>query len=150
MRTILALFAGIAILASGMVFPAWAGSSTVSVQVRATILPWMQFSTKQHRYSYHVTDEDIRRGYLDLPHSLTVDLATNIIGVIDLGIFSNGPGDVIVGEAGAPGGFKESLRIENMYPGMASSKVMDIRVMLSAGMQPGAYPLDLTITPLVN
>ncbi len=127
-------------------FPALAASSSTTLHVSATVLPWMQFSAVQHRHSYRVTDEDTRRGYLDLPQAIFVDLRSNIQGIIELGVLGNGPAEITVALPGSRN-FSENCRIEARETGASFSGTLDVRVLLPADLMAGVYPLEIVLAP---
>lgn len=124
--------------------PAAASSATLNVQ--ATIRPWLKFSASQPFGSYQVTEQDIRRGYLDLPQALTLQMQTNIPEEVSFEITSNGPERIFLHENGS--GMAGALVIAGNHPAVPVTRVLDLRIMLPANARTGTYPLQVALAPM--
>ena len=71
------LFAAILLAAN----PTFAATSA-RLQVSATVLPFVSFNASQHVTAYQVTSDDMKRGYIDLPNAITVNIKTNLNGEV--------------------------------------------------------------------
>ena len=125
--------------------PAQATSSSASVRVQATIRPWLKFSATQLTSSYRVTADDIRRGHVDLPQAITIQMQTNIPEEIRFDIASGGPERILVGDAGSLPA--DAFRITGTHPATPVTRTLDMRVVLPAGIAEGIYPLQVALAP---
>lgn len=55
-------------------------ATSARLQVSATVLPFVSFNATQHVTTYQVKSDDLIRGYIDLPNSITVNVRTNLNG----------------------------------------------------------------------
>jgi hypothetical protein len=113
--------------------PCLAASSAV-LQVSATIRPWVEFKAVQHMYSYRITAADLRRGYVDLAGSISLEVRTNIPRDISIR-FSSENGERILFRESAGGSFFENEY--RLYPAHLSAmetiiRKIDSRIMLTA------------------
>jgi hypothetical protein len=125
--------------------PAQANSSSAVVRVQATIRPWLKFSATQLASTYQVTAEDIRRGHIDLPQAITVQIQTNIPEEIHFDIASGGPERILVGDGGSIP--TDAFRITGAKPAVPVTRTLDMRVVLPAGTTEGTYPLMVALAP---
>jgi hypothetical protein len=129
--------------------PTTARAASATLRVQATIRPWMQFSAHQHQSFFRVTAKDIRRGYIDLPRALSVDLRTNIQDRIRLDLINDGPEEILVSNAGSgnfgPG--REALSISAPAAGVPVTRNLDLRVLLPGREKEGLHPLQVTLSP---
>lgn len=147
MRIANLVIAGILAFASALPWapPAQANASSAVVRVQATIRPWLKFSATQTAHSYRVTAEDIRRGHIDLPQAITVQVQTNIPEEIHFDIASGGPERVLVGDGGSIP--SDVFRIAGARPAVPVTRTLDMRVVLPAGTTEGTYPLMVALAP---
>jgi len=146
-----ALYIAIAFSATTLVAsPSFAGTSA-RIQVTATVLPFVRFSAVQHVASYQVNSEDIKRGYIDLPHSLTVNVSTNLNGGVPVVVDNWGSNQLLVKESGAGNfsGNSFTLNTAGYRPNTLISKNFDSRVVLPANSQEGVYPLTISMMPTI-
>jgi hypothetical protein len=132
-------------------YPAFAATSA-RIQVTATILPFLNFNATQHIATYHVSSEDLKRGYVDLPNAITVNVRTNVSGGVPV-IVDNwgGGGRVLVKESGT-GNFRESsftLNTAGYRANSLISKNFDSRIVLPADAKEGMYTFNISMTPAI-
>ncbi len=120
--------------------------SSAPLQVRATIRPWIKFAATPRVASYLVTEEDIRRGFIDLPGALTLNVQTNIGEAIRFDISSNGPERILAHEGGSA--LTDTVRIKGQYPAIPIGRLLDMRVVLPEGTQEGTYPFQVAVEPV--
>jgi hypothetical protein len=133
--------------AAFMAMPSFAATSSAKILVTATVLPYVNFNAAQNVSTYQVRSEDLQRGYVDLPGSITVNLKTNTQNGVHVMIENWGGGKVLVSESGT-GIFTESqltLNSAGYRPGTQISKRYDSRIMLPADAQEGTYPFDIAM-----
>ena len=130
--------------------PSFAGTSA-KLQVTATVLPFVRFSAVQHVATYQVSSDDIKRGYIDLPHSLTVNVSTNVNGGVPVVVDNWGNNQLLVKESGTGNfsGNSFTLNTAGYRPNTLISKNFDSRVVLSANSQEGVYPLTISMMPAI-
>jgi hypothetical protein len=120
-----------------------AHAASTSVRVTARVLPWLNVSAIPHVSSYRVDAEDIQRGFVDLPNSLSIQLATNLRSDIDLSLSSFGPERVLVGSANSG---SDIIRIEAQASNLPVLHEVDLCVILPSDIEQGNYPLQLNIS----
>jgi hypothetical protein len=130
--------------------PSWASlaqadSASAVVRVQATIRPWLKFSATQPTSSYRVTAEDIRRGHIDLPHAITIHFQTNILEEIRFGIASGGPEKILLQ---TDHGLADAVRLAGEHPAIPITRVLDMRIVLPAGVREGTFPLHVALVPV--
>jgi hypothetical protein len=131
-------------------YPAIAATSA-RIQVTATVLPYVNFNAAQHVLTYHVNSQDLKRGYVDLPKVITVNLKTNIKGGVPVFVDSFCGGRLMIRESGT-GNFKENsftLDTAGFLPNTMISKNYDSRIMLPADAREGVYSFNITMTPAI-
>lgn len=136
-------FAGL-LLCAALLTPSPANAASTSVRVSARILPWLDVSATPLVSSYRVDNEDIRRGFVDLPNALSIRLATNLRSDIDLNLSSFGPERIVVGGNESFG--SDLLRIPAPPGNEPVISNLDLRVILSDDMQEGDYPLQVNVS----
>lgn len=140
----------IAALALSGAGPCFAASSA-TLQVSATVLPFVSFHAVQHVASYRVNGDDIKRGYVDLPASVTVKVRTNLAAGVPVAFESTGEARVLIRESGrsdfAAGFF--TLDTGNYRPNTPISKSYDFRVLLPSESKDGTYPLNISMAPTI-
>ncbi|HXV19886.1 MAG TPA: hypothetical protein VD811_02705 [Desulfuromonadales bacterium] len=125
--------------------PAQATSASAVVRVQATIRPWLKFSATQPANSYRVTAEDIRRGHIDLPQSITIQMQTNIREEIRFDVASGGPEKILLQ---TDNGLTDAVRLAGEHPGLLITRVLDMRIVLPADVHEGIYPLQVALVPV--
>jgi hypothetical protein len=126
-------------------FPAQAASASAVVRVQATILPWLKFSATQPASSYRVTAEDIRRGHIDFPQAITIQMQTNIREDIRFDVASGGPERILV-QTGS--GLADGVRVDGGGPTLPVTRVLDLRIVLPLDVREGTYPLQVALMPV--
>ncbi len=126
--------------------PPDAAASSFTVNVHATVLPWLQFSARQNVHTFEVTEDDIRNGYIDLPGSVSIEYRSNMQGEIDLEVLSGGAEWIGIREKGR-GLFSETYRLETLQGGAPVFRTLDVRVILNKETRTGAHPLQLSLAP---
>lgn len=123
-------------------------AATSTIHVSATVLPWVNFNAEQHVISYRVTDEDLKRGYIDLPASVTVHLKTNVKKQVAIFVQNTGSERIAIRLAGS-GRFLEDFVTINSAEykvGEMISSSMDTRVIFSGESKEGTYTLNIPLT----
>lgn len=120
-----------------------ANAASTSIRVSARILPWLEVSAVPQVSSYQVDAAAIQRGYVDLPGSLSIRMATNLREEIDLNLSSFGPGRVLVDNGSFPGA--DIIQMEGLNSTQPVTRNFNLRVMLPANMEQGDYPLHLNV-----
>lgn len=124
---------------------AQADSASAVVRVQATIRPWLKFSASQPTSSYQVTAEDIRRGHIDLPQAITIQMQTNIREEISFNITSGGPEKILFQ---TDSGLADAVRLTGEHPAIPITRVLDMRIVLPADVREGTYPLQVALVPV--
>lgn len=126
-------------------------SSSANLHVSATIFPRVNLRVNQHIMNYQVHNEDILKGYIDLPSSITVSLKTNTKSRIPLVIDNWEDGKVLVRESGAAG-FTGNVFTVDTTGNRTNEPVnrnYDLRIMLPAEAREGIYPLNISVTAAI-
>lgn len=123
--------------------PAAAFGASTTVRVSATLRPWLKFSAVPQVGSYQVDAAALRRGYVDLPASLAVEVATNLREEVRFDLVSAGPETIQVldGGATAPG----SLRFAAATSNAPVARNFGLRILLPPGAGEGTYPLSFQV-----
>lgn len=119
------------------------GAST-QVRVSASIRPWLKFSAVPLVNSYQVDAAAIRRGYVDIPSSLAVEVATNTRSEVLLDLASGGGEAIQVLDGGA--GSSGTLRFAAANSNAPVARSFSLRVLLPAGTGEGTYPLNVQVS----
>ena len=130
--------------------PGFAATSA-QIRVSATILPFVSFNAAQHVTAYQVTGADLKRGYVDLPNAITVNIRTNLNGGVPVIVDNWGGGRVLVKESGTAN-FSDSTFVLNTAGYRLNSlitKKFDSRIVLPADAQEGVYPFTISMTPAI-
>lgn len=124
-----------------------AATSAATVQMSATIQPWLRFHVMQNVHAFQVTTEDLQRGFIDIVRSATIEVKTNEQRDLWVGVVNHGPSEVLIKEAASATFARSSglLNIGRQLPGLANSKDIDCRILLPTGTLEGVYPLSLTL-----
>lgn len=128
--------------------PSFAATSA-KLHVTATVLPFVSFNAIQNVTTYQVNSEDIKRGYIDLPNAVTVNVRTNLNAGIPVMLESLGENRVLISESGRAA-FVDSiftLNTAGYRPNAPISKSYDSRIVLSADAKDGVYPLIISMVP---
>lgn len=131
--------------------PCNAVAGSTQLQVSATVLPFLNFNAAQHVTTYQVRGEDLRRGYVDLSRSMTVNIRTNLNGGVPVVIENWGQGKVLVKESGTAN-FSDSsftLNTSGYKTGTMISKNYDSRIILPPDAQEGVYTIAISMTPAI-
>jgi len=119
-------------------------ASTATLQVHATIRPYLNFSASQSVVSYRVTASDIRRGHIEIPQALTIQMKTNIRDEIRFDVASGGPERVLLKTTG---GLSDAVHLAAASPAALVSRTLDMRIVLPSGTREGVYPLQMALMP---
>lgn len=123
--------------------PAMAFGASTSVRVSVTIRPWLKFTAVPQVGSYQVDAAALRRGYVDIPSSLAVELSTNVREGVLLDLISAGPETIQVLDGGAaPSGVLRFATANNA----PVARSFGLRVLLPPGLVEGTYPLHLQVS----
>jgi hypothetical protein len=130
--------------------PAFAANSA-KIQVSATILPFVNFNAARHFATFQVNSDDLKRGYVDLPNAITVNVLTNISGTVTVIVDNWGGGKVLIKESGTRN-FREglfNLSTAGYRTNLPISKNYDSRIVLPNDAREGVYPFEITMTPSI-
>lgn len=125
-----------------------AGASA-KLSVSATVIPFVSFTAIQNVSTYQVNGEDIRRGYVDLPGSITLRVRTNLFTGVPVVVENPGAARILVKESTSSlyGGSPFTLSTSDFHPNTPVSIPCDSRVVLPADAKEGSYPLAFSIIP---
>jgi hypothetical protein len=126
-------------------------ANSANLLVTATVLHYVSVNAAQHVTTYRVRSEDLKRGYIDLPNSLTVTVRTNVNGEVPVIVDSWGSGRILVKESGTGSfsGNSFTLNTAGHWSGAMISKNLDSRIVLPSDAQEGVYPLTVSMTPAI-
>jgi hypothetical protein len=126
-------------------------ATSAKIQVSATVLPFVSFNAAQHVMTYQVNSEDLKRGYVDLPNAITVNVRTNLNGGVPVIVDNWGEGKVLVKESGTGNlpGSSFTLHTAGFRPNTFISKNFDSRIVLPADAREGVYPLTISMSPAI-
>jgi hypothetical protein len=130
--------------------PCFAATSA-NVHVSATVLPFVSFNAIQNVTSYQVNSDDIKRGYIDLPNSMTVNVKTNLNTAVPVIVENSGGDTVLIRESGRANFVGNTFTLNTTYyrPNTLVSKNYDSRIVLSADARDGIYPLIISMAPAI-
>ena len=126
-------------------------ATSAKVRVTATVLPFVSLDAVQHVLTYQVNRDDIKRGYVDLPNSMTVKVRTNLNTGVPVVIENSGDFRILVSESGRADfmGSMFTLNTSDYRPNTQISKTYDSRIVLSADAKDGIYPLIISMAPAI-
>lgn len=126
-------------------------SASARLHVTATVPPFVSFNAVQSVTSYQVNSGDIRRGYVDLPRSMTVRLRTNLSTGVPVLVENSGEGSILVRESGRADFVGNSFTLSTAgYSANAQiNKSYDIRILLPSDAKDGTYPLVIAMAPAI-
>jgi hypothetical protein len=130
--------------------PVFAATSA-KIHVTANVLPFLTFNATQHVTTYQVRSTDLKRGYVDLPSAITVNIRTNVNSGVPVIVDNWENGKVLVKESGT-GSFSDGSFILNVVgyrPGTVISKNFDSRIVLPPDAQEGVYPFTISMMPAI-
>ena len=130
--------------------PCFAAQSA-RIHVTAKVLPFLSFNATQHVTTYQVRSTDLKRGFIDLPSVITVNIRTNVNSGLPVIVDNWGNGKVLVKESGT-GNFSDGPFILNVAvsrPGTVISKNFDSRIVLPPDAREGVYPLTISMMPAI-
>lgn len=112
---------------------------------QVTVLSPLKFNSVQNIETFWVTEEDIRRGYADLPSAITVSYRTDASEMVIVEIASLGSEQIYMQDVGVmaymvalpPSPARDDL----------TSLALDLRVMLPRETVAGIYPLSFYVVP---
>jgi hypothetical protein len=121
---------------------------SANLHVNATVLPIVNFNAVQRITNYQVRNEDLLKGYIDLPNSITVTLRTNTNGRIPIIIDNWGIGKILIRESGTADFMETFLTVNasEYRTGEPINRNYDLRIVLPAETQEGIYPLNISMT----
>jgi hypothetical protein len=141
----IALFA----LLTDSLFPAAPLAASAVVQVQATIQPYLRFAVEQQHHSFEVGEQDVRRGYVDLPQSLHIAIRTNAPDRVTVDVACSDHPIIVLSQRQAEGGHDVTFEAAELHANQLVSKSVDLRVLLAPEMAQGTYPLLLDLSPRV-
>jgi hypothetical protein len=132
------------------VFPARAGSVSASLSVSVVVPPRAILSVDSEPASLEISDEDVARGFVEVPRATRVQVRTNTPNgwLAELQVAQGPYRTIEVTGLGAPtqvtasGGW-----IPQPYPGTTRPVSLEVgyRFLLSADVRPGVYPWPVTL-----
>ncbi len=135
-------------IAASCPFPFDAFASTsANLRVSAVVLPAIHFKVNQLITNYRVNGDDLRKGYVDLPNSISVTLKTNVKNNIPFILDNWGTGKILIRERGTTN-YTEGYFVVNSsghHTAVPTETNYDLRILLPAQAQEGAYPLNISI-----
>lgn len=124
--------------------PTVACGASTSVRVSVSVKPWLKFSAIPHVENYRVDEAALQRGYVDIPASLAVELATNLRDDVMLALVGEGPETIQVLDGGtATAGV---LRFPAVASNTPIAREFGLRILLPPGVDKGVYPLRLQVS----
>ena len=137
-RLVVAVLIMILVLASSAI------PASTSIRVSATIKPWLRFSAIPRVASYQVDAAAISRGYVDLPASLAVEVATNVRDEVLFALAGSGEETILVlnDNSPAPG----ILSFGALTGNTPVARSYDLRILLPPGRGEGIYPLQVQVS----
>ena len=133
-------------------------AASAKLRVSATVTPFISFNAVQNVSTYQINSDDLKRGYVDLPNSITIRMRTNLNTGVPVLVENSGTSGensgtagVLVKQSGSPSylGSVFTLRIVDYHPNTPVSINCDSRVVLTVDAQEGNYPLVLSIIPSI-
>lgn len=123
-----------------------ANAASTSIRVSARILPWLDVSATTLVSSYTVDAKAIQRGFVDLPHSLSIRLATNLRSDIDLNLENYGTGRIQINNGSNQD--SDIVRIPALAVNTPYTKELNLRIILPNDIEEGDYPLQLSVSAM--
>lgn len=126
-------------------------ATSAELQLSATVLPFVSFNAVQHVASYRVNSDDIKKGYVDLPNSVTVKVRTNLGTGVPVTVENSAGGNVLIRESGGADfqGNMFTMDTAGHRPNTPISRSYDFRILLSADAKDGTYPLAISMAPAI-
>ena len=126
-------------------------ATSAKVRVTATVLPFVSLDAVQHVRTYQINSDDIKRGYVDLPNSMTVKVRTNLNTGVPVVVENSGDFRILISESGRADfmGSMITLNTSDYRPNTQISKTYDSRIVLSADAKDGIYPLIISMAPAI-
>jgi hypothetical protein len=124
---------------------------SASVHISATVLPFVSFNAIQHVTTYQVKSDDIKRGYVDLPNSVTVTVRTNLSSGVPVVVENPGGDRVLIRESGRADFVSNTFTVDTAgyRPNTQISKNYDSRIILPADAKDGIYPLIIAMASAI-
>jgi hypothetical protein len=124
---------------------------SAKIHITATVLPFVSFNAIQNIRTYWVDNNDIKRGYIDIPNSVTVNVRTNLNAGVPVIIEHPEGSRVLVRESGRADFVADTftLNASDYLPNTPIRKNYDFRILLSTDVKDGAYPLIITMAPAI-
>ncbi len=126
-------------------------ATSARLYVSATVLPFVSFNAVQHVTTYRVSSDDIKRGYVDLPNSMTVNVRTNLDAGVPVTVENAEKERVLVRESGTSAYIGNSFMVNTNahLPNTRISKNLDLRIILSADESEGIHAISVSMTPSI-
>lgn len=126
-------------------------ATPAKLHLSASVAPFYSFNAVQNVTAYQVNKEDLQRGYIDLPNSITVQVRTNLNAGVPVLVENSAAARVLIRESGGSG-FQENaftVKTSDYRPNTPFSKSYDFRIVLTDGASEGNFPLVLSVTPAI-
>ena len=126
-------------------------ATPAKLQVSATVAPFYSFNAIQNVASYQVNSADLKRGYIDLPNTITVKVRTNLTAGVPVFVENSAATRVLIKESGRSGFAENAFTVQtsDYRPNTPLSKSYDLRIVLSNDATEGNFPLVLSISPAI-
>jgi hypothetical protein len=149
MKNALEIMAVATIILMSLNGPNYAGSSKATITVSATVLPRISQSIIHQESRINITEEDIKRGFIEIPSAIILEVKTNERKGYFLHFEGNNEllREVMVMEErrtvvlSPNGGF-----VHQLYSGSnVEVKSLSYKLHLKKDIQPGSYPFPLRV-----
>lgn len=126
-------------------------ATPAKLHVSASVAPFYSFNATQNVASYQVNSVDLKRGYIDLPNTITVKVRTNLTAGVPVFVENSAPSKVLVKESGRSGFAENAFTVQtsDYRPNTPFSKSYDVRVVLPDDATEGNFPLVLSISSAI-
>jgi hypothetical protein len=115
------------------------------------VLPFVSFNAAQRVSNYQVQDVDIKRGYVDLPNAISIDIKTNVAERVPVIIEGGANCRILFKESGTELYSDSTFTVNTAgyRPNSLITKTYDSRIILPADTRKGTYPLVITMMPAI-
>jgi hypothetical protein len=137
----------------GPALPAWAGTVSASLAVTVVVPPRALLSVESEPSSLRITEEDVARGYVDVPKASRFQVRTNTPSgwLVEFQVEKGPYRSIEVTGLGGPSQVSASGGwIAQPYPGTTRPVPLELgyRFLLSADARPGVYPWPVALAAM--
>ena len=131
--------------------PLCSAAASAKLHLSATVTPFLSFNAIQNVTTYQINSEDIKRGYVDLPNAITLQVRTNLNAGVPVMVENSGTAKLLFKESGRSGFAGNAFTVDSASYRFNTPirKSYDSRIILSTDAQEGSFPLLLFITPAI-